>query len=382
MATQPGPEIARPSVVANTSAPVSPQMEREYAPARSREREEAERDETVISGPSFLGLNQPSRRHTEKNDGDGPDSRDQYSGNLNYLLEDEEEPRRGWGKLFAVVVALALLGGFGYLRWKQGGFDWLRTDKDTSAAQSSDGKPADGGNAPGSTVAPGSAPSDATAANPGAAASGNDGNTTPPASAPSPAGTTDSTAQPANSAPVGAAPANSAPAPDASATTPNSASTDQTTPSATKGASNSSAPAKNNTDDSEDSPAPAKPRAARAWPARPPKPTPVKPTPVTASDPTIDASRYIYGRGPAQDCDRGLQLLKPAAARSDVKAMTMLGSLYSSGTCAPRDLPTSYRWYALALRHEPENSTLQGDLQSIWSKMTQPERQLAIKLSQ
>jgi len=40
------------------------------------------------------------------------------------------------------------------------------------------------------------------------------------------------------------------------------------------------------------------------------------------------------------------------------------------------------RWFALALHKEPDNPSLQNDLQKLWSQMTQPERQLAIKLSQ
>ena len=106
-----------------------------------------------------------------------------------------------------------------------------------------------------------------------------------------------------------------------------------------------------------------------------------KPTPVTPVDPTEEAERYIYGRGVRQDCDRGLRLLKPAAA-SNVKAMISLGALYSAGTCTPRDLPTAYRWFAMALHKQPDNLPLQDDLQKLWSQMTQPERQLAIKLSQ
>jgi len=62
--------------------------------------------------------------------------------------------------------------------------------------------------------------------------------------------------------------------------------------------------------------------------------------------------------------------------------MVSLGALYSAGLCTPRDLPTSYRWFALALRKEPDNRALQTDLQKLWSEMTIPERQLAIKLSQ
>jgi len=77
-----------------------------------------------------------------------------------------------------------------------------------------------------------------------------------------------------------------------------------------------------------------------------------------------------------------MRLLKPAAAQSNARAMISLGAAYSTGTCTPRDLPTAYRWFALALHKEPDNLPLQNDLQKLWGQMTQPERQLAIKLSQ
>jgi TPR repeat protein len=77
-----------------------------------------------------------------------------------------------------------------------------------------------------------------------------------------------------------------------------------------------------------------------------------------------------------------MHLLRPAAEQSNPKAMVEMGALYSAGLCTPRDLPTAYRWFALALRKEPENVSLQGDLKKLWGEMTQPERQQAIKLSQ
>ena len=95
-----------------------------------------------------------------------------------------------------------------------------------------------------------------------------------------------------------------------------------------------------------------------------------------------EAQRYIDGKGVRQDCDRGLRLLKPAAEQGNAKAMIEMGALYSAGLCTPRDLPTSYRWFALALRKDPDNQSLQSDLNKLWGEMTQPERQLAIKLSQ
>ena len=40
------------------------------------------------------------------------------------------------------------------------------------------------------------------------------------------------------------------------------------------------------------------------------------------------------------------------------------------------------RWFAIALRKDPANQAIQADLQKLWGEMTQPERQLAIKLTQ
>jgi len=134
-----------------------------------------------------------------------------------------------------------------------------------------------------------------------------------------------------------------------------------------------------NAEENSDEAAPApKPRASA------PKPEPAaKPTAARPFDQVTEAEKYIYGRGGMrQDCDRGLRMLQPAAEHSNPKAMISLGALYSTGVCAPRDLPTAYRWFALALRKDPENQPLQENLQRLWSQMTQPERQLAIKLSQ
>src|SRR5208282_5257735 len=123
----------------------------------------------------------------------------------------------------------------------------------------------------------------------------------------------------------------------------------------------------------------AKPVAAKPSAA---KPVAAKPSAAKPVDTVAEAERYVYGSGVRQDCDRGLRMLKTSAGQLDAKAMISLGALYSTGTCAPRDLPTAYRWFALALHKQPDNQALQDDLQKLWSQMTQPERQLAIKLSQ
>jgi hypothetical protein len=106
------------------------------------------------------------------------------------------------------------------------------------------------------------------------------------------------------------------------------------------------------------------------------------PAAVKRTDPVGEAQKYLYGKGVAQDCDRGLRLLKPAANAGNAKAMIEMGALYSAGLCTPRDLPTSYRWFAMALHKDPDNQSVATDLQKLWGEMTQPERQLAIRLSQ
>lgn len=130
------------------------------------------------------------------------------------------------------------------------------------------------------------------------------------------------------------------------------------------GSAANSSPA-NSTDDGDQ---PAKPAAVV------PKLKPV--------DSVAEAHKYLYGDGVTQNCDRGLKLLKPAADRANTRAMVEMGALYSAGLCTPKDLPTAYRWFAMALRKEPDNNDVQADLQKLWGEMTQPERQLAIKLSQ
>jgi hypothetical protein len=352
-------------------------------------------NDPVISGPSFLGLNKPSDgRYGEPmraraNFG----RRDSHSSDqLDYLLDDDEEPTRGWGKLLVVVIALALIGGFGYLRWKQGGFNFLKPAP--ASSQNVPGAAATGPTNPdsGSTNAPEKPSSENQSA----------GNPAPPNSAPAPASATPANQDSTNPSPTpDAAAGGTAPAPVTNGASGAQPSTDQAVPANSTPAQNTPADTtsqakpddnasgdnsteSNSGEDAEAEPSKpephakpeaAKPSAARALRER-------KPTPVTPLDATVEAERYIYGRGVAQDCDRGLRLLKPAAAQANPKAMITLGSLYSSGTCTPRDLPTAYRWFALALHKQPDNQALQDNLQKLWSQMTQPERQLAIKLSQ
>jgi len=91
---------------------------------------------------------------------------------------------------------------------------------------------------------------------------------------------------------------------------------------------------------------------------------------------------YLYGRGMRENCDEAIKNLKAASAKSNAKARSAFGTMYATGHCVPRDLPTSYTWFALALRADPNNQILEKDLSAVWNQMTPPERQMATKMKQ
>lgn len=91
---------------------------------------------------------------------------------------------------------------------------------------------------------------------------------------------------------------------------------------------------------------------------------------------------YLYGRGVPENCDAAVKNLKAASAKSNAKARSAFGTMYATGHCVPRDLPTSYLWFALALRVDPTNQILEKDLNAVWNQMTPPERQMATRMKQ
>jgi len=354
-ATAPPQRVATPVSTTAAAAP-RPQPKEPTQPAAPRSSAAPS-----ISGPSFLGLNDPAPRKRASLSIDphsAPSSR-----NLDYLLEDdgEEHKSSGAGKVFLILIALVLAVGLGYLRWKNHGFGWLGTTNKPSASTQT----ATDTNSPLSS-APDSQPSAATQPTPATQP--------PPVSTPANA-TSALTPAPGTTKPAvpsAAASTDDAQPPD----TTNSAPTSDT-PAQPAAKSPSSAP-KQPADSSATSPD----TSDEAKPAvEQPKPRPTV-KPAAPVDPVAEAQKYLYGRGVPQDCERGMRLLKPAANQSNPKAMIEMGALYSAGLCTPHDLPTAYRWFAMALRKDPNNDAVQSDLQKLWGEMTQPERQLAIKLTQ
>ncbi len=133
-------------------------------------------------------------------------------------------------------------------------------------------------------------------------------------------------------------------------------------------------------------PAAKSPKAAtHAIPAiKPAKPVAVAKTSGDSGDAAFrKGDAYLYGRGGvSENCDQAVKNLKTASAAGNAKARSAFGTMYATGHCVPRDLPTAYSWFASALRADPNNQILEKDLTAVWNQMTPPERQLATKIKQ
>ena len=261
-----------------------------------------------------------------------------------YLLTDEgedEHPRHA-GRLYLaltfLIISLVLLA----IHWRQYAHSWLTAYVARSAA-TNPGEPPDTGEAP-------AAPA-----------------TTAPPPTPPPSKPAEKSVKPAEASaapPVATVPVstNRLPADLPSQSSP-------APPPAT----------------SQSAPKPA-PAAASAPPEKPVAPAgESSPDATTVSQSIADESpaaqgeRYLYGNGVPQDCALARKNLAIAAERKNSRALTLMGTMYATGHCAPRDLPTAYGWFAQALRTDPSNRRIEDDLSLIWKQMTPSEKQLALK---
>lgn len=288
------------------------------------------------------------------------------SRNLDYLLEDDE-PRSHKGLVIG-IIALLLVVGLGYLRWRNGSLPFanlMKPSPKTTAQTAEPAQPAatDQG-APAESTTPPANPEPVPPANGPPASTAPAAGTTPPAStAPAASSGPGETPSAESKPPEQAAPSPVQPADQAPSAGP-AAEQAAATPTPTAAA-----------------PVEAAPVAPEPKPAKP-KPSPKTLPPTPAQDSVAMGERYLYGRGVPQDCSRGLRYVKPAADQANPKAMITMGALYATGHCLSRDLPTAYRYFALALRKDPENGPLKQNAQMVWAQMTEAERQQAIRMTQ
>jgi hypothetical protein len=118
--------------------------------------------------------------------------------------------------------------------------------------------------------------------------------------------------------------------------------------------------------------------------AEPPRETAPAVVPSKVRAPATDVletegEKYLYGNGVRENCGRARKDLLAAAQHSNAKAQNVLGTMYATGHCATRDLPTAYRWFGRSLRQDPSNSRIEQDLKVLWNQMTPEERRLALR---
>ena len=316
-----------------------------------------------ISGPSFLGLGTDSPSES----GDG-------SHDVGYLLEDDE-PKSGAGRFLLLLVIIGVLGAVGWLKFSGVGKTWLPPwEKGGSQAQNAASEPNSTSTQAASPQAQSQPPADQANVKPPA----------PDAAASAPPAGADSSSKAAEDKPQETAPAAQPSAQDNAASTAKPARSEPPPapahhPAATVIASSKTPPpAKaSRKDDVEDSvPAVAKPSRTQTK------------SRASAADQTPDdalvsnAEKYLYGRGAPQNCARALSGLRAAADRQNARARSLLGTMYATGHCVSRDLPTAYRWFALASRESSDNVWIQRNLELIWREMTPQERKLATARSE
>jgi hypothetical protein len=290
-----------------------------------------------VHGPSFLGLAEDPK--TE----------------FHYLYEDE--PARSYAGLIFVVILLAIVGGAGYWQWKHNGFPFNRMGASSTQQSASS-----------SEVAPAQSQDQQTHIDKPMTGAGDTQPAQPSENKPPDTGkTSDFTPQGEQSQAA------------SGATTPN------TTNSSEQPSSAATPPEKRAEEAKATPPAsvtPARPKKASRAPA--PKPAPKTEAASLATKIAPDADleaageRYLYGSGGTpQNCAKAQSNLQTAATRGNSKAQTVLGTMYATGHCVGRDLPTAYRWFARALHQDPQNSRISADLQVLWRQMSPQERQLA-----
>jgi hypothetical protein len=289
-----------------------------------------------VHGPSFLGLSEDPKAE------------------FHYLYEDE--PPRSYAGLIFVVILFAAIGGASYWQWKHHGFPFngfgsagpsapqSASPSEVAPAQSQEqqthiDRPMTGAGDVLPTQPDQNKPPDTNKGNEFPAQGGQ----MPPAE-----GTAAANSPPNDQQPARAEGTAEKPAEEARATPPPRVTTNPKKPSRT--------------------------------PAKPAVPAAAPPVPKSSPDAELEVTgeRYLYGTGGTpQNCVKAESSLRTAAMHGSAKAQAVLGTMYYTGHCVGRDLPTAYRWFARALRQDPQNSTLSSDLQVLWRQMSAQERQLA-----
>jgi len=327
-----------PSAPKRVPSPAVPQPVARQTESAAPEREVVRQQ---VSGSSFLGLGR-----------EGVDKR-----SLSYLLEDESPSHRGRNVILILLIA-AVAAAAGW-HWRQD-VRVLAAKFMSPSAASKVGSGTDGQD-------PGSSAADTPAATaPAAGANATAPVGTPSAGADGQAAATGAQTPPA-AAPGAAADATQNPHADQSQTA-NQSQTDDSGSAAADGAAKP--------DDSGDA---ASPAPASSVVETPKVRSRAAASTVSLDDQEAEGEKYLYGNGVPENCGHARKALLAAAQHSNPKAENVLGTMYATGHCATRDLPTAYRWFSRSLRKDPSNTRIEQDLKVLWNQMTPDEQRLALR---
>jgi hypothetical protein len=301
----------------------------------------------TVHGPSFLGLAEDPK--TE----------------FHYLYEDDQ-PKSHIGLVFFLLLMFGAAGALGW-QWKNHGFPFNQQTTPNAAQQPA--SPSDA-----------ASPGQNTAANPQAPA-------TPPANENGGVLPT----EPDQKVQAGASPKEADIPPQGG--DKNVAANTNAAPSNENKTADENPPAEEKpaakTEEAKATPPPSTrekepiKNASRNTRSAKPAPAPAAAPPAAPdADLELAGERYLYGTGVPRNCTRAEASLRTAATHGNTKAQTVLGTMYATGHCVGRDLPTAYRWFARALHQDPQNSRISADLQVLWRQMTPQEKQLATSSGQ
>ncbi len=106
-----------------------------------------------------------------------------------------------------------------------------------------------------------------------------------------------------------------------------------------------------------------------------------KTTPAPDNTLVLAGEKYLYGRGAPRSCQQALVYFRTAAQAQNPRAMSHLGTMYATGTCVRKDRVQAYRWLSQALAEESNNHFLEQNLTMLWRDMTPAEKQVVLARS-
>ncbi|ABF42904.1 Sel1 [Candidatus Koribacter versatilis Ellin345] len=410
-AHMPPPRTETPGSILNLSAPVesvaSERLEEppvEQEPVRNSFLQFDPPSESTggsVSGPSFLGLDEPPSQ--------------------DYLLEESGSHT---GRNLVLVAIVAIVAAMGYLEWRASSRGESTNPVDVLHLK----LPKKKGQGPAevatsTTTSPGGSSTTESANNSGKPDLIAEPNQ-PAAQSSAAAGNSQTSATPAPNANPGTAEANP---PSTAAATTNAAGTSSPQPAAAATKSTPPPVEKQTTEVAKNTPPPAKkPEPLPQSDAATAKPTASKPAAAIASkpptpaaqtqetDPTLNAGgaelqkgkaagatddgrmwlwkavakgngeapvlladMYLQGRGVPKDCEQAMLLLNAAAKKANPRARSRLGSLYATGECVSQDRVQAYKWMTSALAANPGSDWIEKNRQQLLSQMTASERKRA-----